>query len=362
MQWKVIRDQVNMLGEKQRKLDRYMQEINESVASHKHEFEAKHDRLRYEVRGLVDDAKDIARQELMQALERTEALAHVIHAERNAREMAVQGVERQVQGARDAIDLDRSSRRKDAETCASLLENHHKELLHEISTREALEDRHKMEMRRLTERIEELPRLQSEPLHELGEELKKAQVKFSADYDETSRSLMMVRSIAESVQYEGSMRQQDIDRRMQVVEERIAQSIARSERMFDELRQRTLEMAESAEQRTLEQRGRDVERDLQGVMAAVQDLGKESVGASVSFEQGHLPLPSQPVYRYVTSESSATNTPRHVHTNVMPIPVQTPAPTVMAQRGAVTSQRSGVVYLSQPGAPSGYPARLPVPQ
>merc|ERR1711957_23706 len=118
-----------------------------------------------------------------------------------------------------------------------------------------------------------LPRLQAEHIHELGEEIKKAQMKFNSDFEEQSRALMLVKSIAESVQYETSVRYQEVEKRCQVYEDRLSQATHRQGAQFDQLRHQTEKLAASAEQTKLEERGKGLAKALQGALARVEDIG-----------------------------------------------------------------------------------------
>ena len=52
-----------------------------------------------------DNYKDVANQDVRTLSERVDAVAHIIHSERNAREAVKQGLEQQIQGVLHLLHL-----------------------------------------------------------------------------------------------------------------------------------------------------------------------------------------------------------------------------------------------------------------
>jgi hypothetical protein len=248
MQWKVVRDSLNGIQEKIAQLGREMQGLNEEMNTHKKEVQAQTHRLEHQFQSDIEHAKETARQNFLQALERVDALSHFIHSERNVREASMQGVERQIQSIREILDQDKQTRRSEANAQASLAAQLQQEFLEEVRTRQALEDRHKFDVHRLNERIDVLPRLQAEPVHELGEEMKKQVMKFAQYYEEHNRQLMHVKANSENASFEGNMRFQKLEEKMLTAEERLASVISRQEPKFEEIWRKLEKMSKSFEE------------------------------------------------------------------------------------------------------------------
>merc|ERR1719174_1492300 len=143
---------------------------------------------------MVENSKDVARQNLLQLVERVDAVSHLIHTERNIREASKQGIERQIQGVRDFVEADRSQRRSENAATASLIEESRKAVLEESRMREALENKNVYDLGRMNERIEQLGRAHVDKIQDLEEQMKKAMKHFVQQVTDRSKEVTEVRT------------------------------------------------------------------------------------------------------------------------------------------------------------------------
>merc|ERR1719498_1893611 len=105
---------------------------------------------------VVENAKDSGKHDLLLLTERVDAVSASITSERNRREVAKQNTEQHIQGLRDMLAADRSTRRSEIAATKAIPEEGRQALLDECKAREAIETRRVSDVAWLSERIEVL--------------------------------------------------------------------------------------------------------------------------------------------------------------------------------------------------------------
>merc|ERR1719387_1926803 len=204
---------------------------------------------------MVENSKDVARQNLLQLVERVDAVSHLIHSERNIREASKLGIERQIQGVRDVVESDRSARRTEAAATVSLIEEGRQALLEESRSREAFEERHGFDINNLSDRIEALQRSSAEKDQDLSNQLKMVATQCYNAVQENSRTVAQVRSGAESAQIEAGSRLLNLEDRATSLEARVMEEKNWQGQSFDRMHEKYEKLTHAVEQIRLSERG-----------------------------------------------------------------------------------------------------------
>merc|ERR1719387_3119837 len=204
---------------------------------------------------MVENSKDVARQNLLQLVERVDAVSHLIHSERNIREASKLGIERQIQGVRDVVESDRSARRTEAAATVSLIEEGRQALLEESRAREAFEERHGFDINNLSDRIEALQRSSAEKDQDLSNQLKMVATQCYNAVQENSRTVAQVRSGAESAQIEAGSRLLNLEDRATSLEARVMEEKSWQGQSFDRMHEKYEKLTHAVEQIRLSERG-----------------------------------------------------------------------------------------------------------
>ncbi|CAK0796005.1 unnamed protein product [Prorocentrum cordatum] len=178
----------------------------ERLSAERAEQDTLRDRLRTELSGLVESASDVARQNVLQVIERVDAVSQLIHSERNVREAAKQGLERQIENLRESTEADRAARRAECGGISAQVEETGRLLLKEARAREALGERTHEDNARLAERVQALSRWQAEKGQELADQVTQAALKASQESLDSSRELVQMRADLEAMRAEGAAR------------------------------------------------------------------------------------------------------------------------------------------------------------
>jgi len=194
----------------------------------------------------------------LQLAERVDAVSHSVSSERNRREVAKQNTEQQIQGLRDMLAADRSTRRSELVGFNSMLEEMRQALLDEPRGREAIEARHTSDVNWLSERIEALARSQAEKVQDLCEQVKTVALNVHSSLQDGTRSVLQVQSIAESTQIEASARLKKLEDHFPLIESRIGEIANREVAHYDELQIKQRKLFVGLEDLRLEERSKGV--------------------------------------------------------------------------------------------------------
>merc|ERR1719502_1182764 len=222
----------------------------------KHEHEEACRRLRNEMETLVESTKAAAKHDLLQLAERVDAVSANINSERNRREVSKQNTEQQIQGLRDMLSTDRSTRRTELVATHSLVEENRQALLEESKNREAIEARRIADVAWLSERIEALAKSQAEKVQDLCEQVKTVALDVHASLQDGTRSVLQVQSIAESTQIEASSRLKQPEDRILSIDNKIGEIGNREVLHYDELQDKHRRIYARLQDLTLEDRSR----------------------------------------------------------------------------------------------------------
>jgi len=272
MQWKLMRDQVTGATGKVAELNRRVQELSESLSTRMKEEKSNADRLRNELLAVVEGVREHAKGDLLQLSERVNAVTQLLAKERNVREVATQGVEKQVQGVRDAIEADRSLRRQEASVTASLIEDTKHSLEAETRSREAFEDRQAFDCLKLNERIDEITAQRNEDAQDYSHQFNKASGEAHQLLEAQGRQVLQLRAELEANAADGAARLQQLEDRSTSIEGRLGEAASRHMQSFERLSERNERLAQAVEQVRLGERTQGA--GIQGVATRVEELEK----------------------------------------------------------------------------------------
>lgn len=248
MQWKLVRDQVAGATGKVAELHRTVAELKDFVETHKKETLAAGDRARLEMQSTVEIAREAGKGDLMQLAERLNAVSQLLAKERGVREVATQGVEKQVQGVRDALETDKTLRRKELSTMSSLVDDCKKALEAEGRSRERFEDRYAQDAHTLNDRLEAMSRQQAEESQDQTQLYKTMRHEVEQSLQACNRQLTQATSEMEQVASEARASVQTLEDRMGVIETRLGESASRQAAKFDLINERSDKVARALEE------------------------------------------------------------------------------------------------------------------
>merc|ERR1719197_458961 len=105
--------------------------MSEELSTFKHEHEESCRRMRNETESLLEQTKEALKRDVYLLGERVDGVSNNLNSERSRREVAKQNMEQQIQGLRDMLSADRSTRRSELGATNSLLEEGRLALLEE---------------------------------------------------------------------------------------------------------------------------------------------------------------------------------------------------------------------------------------
>jgi len=254
MQWKLIRDQVTGATAKVADLNRRVQEMSEGVATGSREVVSAAERLRSELLGTVEGAREGARGDLLQLSERVNAVSQLVAKERNVREVSNQGLEKQIQGLRDAMESDRSVRRQEAAATCSQIEDVRQGVELESRAREAFEDRQSMDSIKASERMDEMQSQRNDDAQDYSHQLKKASLEADQMVQAQGRLMMQMRSEMDSSFVNSTARLQQLEDRCATHEGRLGENTSRQMQSVERLSERIEKLSQSVEQVRLGER------------------------------------------------------------------------------------------------------------
>lgn len=141
-------------------------------------------------------------------------MSHLIQSERSARDMMKSGLEQQVLDVRDALEAERSIRRKEAQATTSLVQDYRQAISDEVSARMILEEKHSQHIGKLGDRIEAASSTNGENLQDLSDRIKYVSITNNSELQDYVRQVHQTRSAAESVQIDVGLLRQRLEERM----------------------------------------------------------------------------------------------------------------------------------------------------
>lgn len=214
MQWELVRGQIANLGEQISALARRLVELSVTIVTTKKDQENSNDRLRLEMLSIMEHSKDSAKQLVHPLVERLDSMSHLIQSERSARDMIKTGLEQQVLDVRDALEAERSIRRKEAQATTSLVQDYRQAISDEVSARMILEEKHSQHIGKLGDRIEAESSTNGENLQDLSDRIKYVSITNNSELQDYVRQVHQTRSAAESVQIDVGLLRQRLEERM----------------------------------------------------------------------------------------------------------------------------------------------------
>jgi len=204
-------------------------------------------------------------------------VSQTLLSERNMRESMGQGFECQVQGVRDALEADRTSRRTETVTTVSLIEESRQSILEEIRARESFEDTHTLDILQISERIEAVIRSQHEQVQDIFAEVKTVAGRCNKRGHDNNRLALQVRQEGEGSHAEASRRLLNLEERAQALEGHTVEEKAWQAGNFDRLNEKHEKLLQALEQLRLSDkaRGLQIENMIRGVNE-IQDVVKAS--------------------------------------------------------------------------------------
>jgi len=261
MQWKLVRDKVDRLAGRVDTLNTQLQSLTDAFSAQQMQQQEGDRRLQMEVETCAQEMGEQSRQLGAQLAERVEAVSQIAHSERNMREALKEGIGRQVQNVRDALEADRVTRKNENIAFAGLLEDLRRSLQDEGRARESLEDRRHQDMSTLQDRIDTLSRFQADSKQDLEVYMKQLTTQASRlfqasqELEDNNRQALQLRSTVESAQVEANSRFQRLEDRSSTTESRLSEVSNRAASQFNQLWTKTQSIYTTVEQVRLKDRG-----------------------------------------------------------------------------------------------------------
>lgn len=235
MQWKLLRDKVDSLSGKVDVLTRQLSQLADGLTSQQLTMQEADRKLQVEIEKSQDSAKEQTRQLGAQLADRVEAVAQILHSERNMREALKEGIGRQVQGVRDALEADRSTRRSEHESSKSLIEELRRSLVDESRNRENLEERFHQDLNTLQDRLDSLSRYQADSKQDIEHYMKTITAEANKELEDNTRQVLSLRAVVDKVQVEASTRLQKVEDRTTAIENRQGEQANRTSTQINQL-------------------------------------------------------------------------------------------------------------------------------
>jgi len=267
MQWKLVRDQMTGACARVAELSRVVQELKEQLDTDKQENRSARDRVRSEILSVNEGLREKTNGDILQVVDRMDAVGQMLQKERSVREVQGQGFEIQIQGVRNAVESDRSVRREEIASITSLIEEAKESLNLETRERELLEDRHHVDMSNVTERMDDLVRRLNDNQLDTDTALKEKMTTMNNTLQDRERHFVRMCAETESAQVQiSSTLTQTLDR-LNVVDTRTADSVMRGNVAQERYCERIEKLAHAIEQVRLGQRaqGKAIESLVSGV-------------------------------------------------------------------------------------------------
>lgn len=261
MQWKLVRDQFVAATVKMTQLSRQVSELSQRLENQASEQKASCEEIRREVLASVEGTTIGARADLVQIAERVNSVNTLVASERTNREVAVQGVEKQLESVRDLLEADRQMRRQESSSAQLLLEETKRSIAAEASQRGLLEDRLKCDLNGLSDRLDLLSRGQAEASQDAGFELQKAAEEVRAATQAQERQVVKLRTELEATICDSAAHFVLLEERCATIEHDLSESVTRTGAALDRLSDRCDFTSKAMDTLQLQERRQEKEQE-----------------------------------------------------------------------------------------------------
>mmetsp|Transcript_134023 Transcript_134023/g.244468 ORF Transcript_134023/g.244468 Transcript_134023/m.244468 type:complete len:620 (+) Transcript_134023:56-1915(+) len=154
MQWKLMRDQLTVIHSKMGAISRQVSDTQTQMEKHKQESESLIDHVQKQALRSFDSEREVTSCEWRQVSERVNAIAQLVNNERQKRDVALQGIDKQLEGVHDALQRERDGRRQDFSMVQNMIQEVKAEVDAEKSVREDMRDKQAFDLHNVTDKIE----------------------------------------------------------------------------------------------------------------------------------------------------------------------------------------------------------------
>lgn len=281
MQWKLVRDQMTACNGKMAALARQTDDTGKHLEEFKLECKSLIERVQKEAIRAVESERDVTSSEVRQVSERVAAVAQLLSAERQKREMGFQGIEKQLAGARDMVDGERESRRQDFASHLTVIQEVKALLDTEKKEREALKDKHMFDIHTVMEKNQANHNHVKELIQNHANETANVTETWHNNFQGHSRNVTRVRSDLDNACQELKMRCLQTEERCTALENRLSDLAGRQTATVDRLVERHERVSNVVENLRLEEKQN--KDQVQAAITRMRDLQStlsESEGAT----------------------------------------------------------------------------------
>lgn len=227
MQWKLVRDHMSGTTGKIAANSRQVAEFTAQFDSYKIQNNKNVENMKNEILRAVELEREVSKSETQQLAERVTAIAQLVSGERNKREAYGAQTEKALQGIRDMFDNERTSRCNDVEIQTSSLQEMKALVESEKTLRMAFEEKHSLDVRKLTERIETATKHFAELLQDQVQAFRKSVTECNDMLQQQSRTVLSMRADNEQRFTQSTTQLRDFDMRCLALETRLSEAASR---------------------------------------------------------------------------------------------------------------------------------------
>eukprot|EP00929_Paragymnodinium_shiwhaense_P065830 TRINITY_DN32980_c0_g1_i1.p1 TRINITY_DN32980_c0_g1~~TRINITY_DN32980_c0_g1_i1.p1 ORF type:complete len:637 (+),score=177.59 TRINITY_DN32980_c0_g1_i1:109-2019(+) len=247
MQWKLMRDQQSQLNLKLSSVCRQVAELQAQQEAERRDRELQCDKMQSELFSTLEALREQARSDFRQIDERVAGVNHLITAERNMREAAMQRLASDLHSIRDGQDVDRTSLRDAASLSGKSVDDLKKIIGQERSLRDAFEERHRLDMEAVRERMDEMTMGLQHVVTDYSRSFEKASAEINDVIETQNRGFHKGNSELHTVLQETRAQLSRLEDRHSSLESRSLESHKRHGEMLDRLNQRNEKVNQSVE-------------------------------------------------------------------------------------------------------------------
>lgn len=248
LQWKVIRDQHQQYDKKVINLSRQVVNFESAMEVAKKEQHSSIETVRQEMLSAVEVAKDLFRSESRQLQEKMAAIGQMVTTERGIREVALEQVNKSLQGIRDCIDSERFAMNQAASRAMSHVEDVRRRTEQEKLRHEQFEGQHSQDMQRLGERIDDVVSSIKSSMHEYSRGFESVSLEATQAIETHAREIRKVRNTGDQALADSATRIALLEDRCAACEGRLVEFQQRHSEAVDRLSGRNEKVTTSLEQ------------------------------------------------------------------------------------------------------------------
>mmetsp|Transcript_63636 Transcript_63636/g.110998 ORF Transcript_63636/g.110998 Transcript_63636/m.110998 type:complete len:734 (+) Transcript_63636:148-2349(+) len=248
LQWKVMRDQHNQYNVKVINLSRQVGNVENAMEIAKKEQYSSNELLRQEMLNAIEVAKELFRSESRQLQEKMAAIGQLVTTERGIREVAVEQVNKSLQGIRDSIDSDRIAMNQAASRTMSQVEELRRRTEQEKLRHEQFEGQHAQDMQRLGERIDDVVQSMKSSMHEYSRGFENVSLEATQAIESHAREIRKVRTCGDQALADSTTRIALLEDRCAAFEGRLVEYQQRHSEAVERLSGRNEKVTTSLEQ------------------------------------------------------------------------------------------------------------------